>query len=838
MALVTAESKTSEPMHGEHHTTPKKKVVLGTAEDRANGSSGDDFIFRTLENFAALGGATSPKLPTIKDFSILKPISRGAFGKVFLGYKKSDQNKLYAIKVMQKTEMINKNMVSQVITERNALALSRSPFCVTLYYSLQSLSSVYLVMEYMVGGDLKSLLAMYGFFDENTARFYAAEICLALQYLHSHGIVHRDIKPDNMLVSATGHVKLTDFGLSRIEMRRDLEISDLLNCSPNLNARTPGQLLSLTSHLSFGSHDKRIIAEAASHVAPCSAQKAARAAAGTEAVSKESVRPESSDHESDGSFGQSRLQNESKISGVSPFFSAEQNVSTVEEVKLHRAEATVLEEKYDSSSYYTCTSSEDVKDSGSYESHGIVRRVQIVPPENAEDASQKENVDETNRLEKMNPFECLMVSKKLQRNYTEDSGVSSRKSDISNIPYEISAIEKVEHSANSNKEDYYGSDFSRSYSMSNLTESSHHSPIRNGTRGFKMPEYFRGIKRRRNPMNRVDSLASDVDASPVPSTGLTQEIDVLDICSDVHRSTPKKRKATSPIKGVLKVRSLSDDEMQTGDNMITIDMNVMFSTPVSSQKIRREGGQLGKLKSTRFQLPSSIEQSRKLKTYSEALLPAHFIKMPDESVMSPICTGANATGGCDSSSTAAGTRVTEEESGLTVENTPKAVKTPFRTPKSVRRAPLPSDERILGTPDYLAPELLLQQGHGPGVDWWALGVCLYEFLTGVPPFNDETPQKVFENILARNIEWPTDEESLSVEAVEAVEQLLESDQTKRPAAEQMRRMAFFASIDWSNMSSLKPPFVPNPDDPQDTGYFEARNVMQHLQLSNFEMDPY
>ena len=176
------------------------------------------------------------QLPTIKDFSILKPISRGAFGKVFLGYKNSDQNKLYAIKVMQKTEMINKNMVSQVITERNALALSRSPFCVTLYYSLQTLSSVYLVMEYMVGGDLKSLLAMYGFFDEHTARFYAAEICLALQYLHGHGIVHRDIKPDNMLVAASGHVKLTDFGLSRIEMRRDLEISDLINCSPNLNS--------------------------------------------------------------------------------------------------------------------------------------------------------------------------------------------------------------------------------------------------------------------------------------------------------------------------------------------------------------------------------------------------------------------------------------------------------------------------------------------------------------------------------------------------------------------------------------------------------------------------
>lgn len=159
---------------------------------------------------------------------------------------------------MKKSEMINKNMVSQVITERNALALSRSPFCVTLFYSLQTNSSIYLVMEYMVGGDLKSLLAMYGYFDESAAKFYSAEICLALQYLHCHGIVHRDIKPDNMLVSASGHVKLTDFGLSKISLRRDLEISDLINSSPSFNSRTPGQLLSLTTHLSFSSTDDPI----------------------------------------------------------------------------------------------------------------------------------------------------------------------------------------------------------------------------------------------------------------------------------------------------------------------------------------------------------------------------------------------------------------------------------------------------------------------------------------------------------------------------------------------------------------------------------------------------
>ncbi|CAH2238206.1 jg11488 [Pararge aegeria aegeria] len=195
----------------------------------------------------------SNKAPDINDFTIVKPISRGAFGKVFLAHKKNSKDQMYAIKVMKKSDMINKNMVTQVVTERNALALSRSPFCVHLFYSLQSASSVYLVMEFMVGGDLKSLLGTYGFMEEAMAVFYAAEVALALEYLHKHHIIHRDLKPDNMLISKSGHVKLTDFGLSRIEVHRDLEISDFVNCTPSLNMRTPGQLLSLTSHLSFGS---------------------------------------------------------------------------------------------------------------------------------------------------------------------------------------------------------------------------------------------------------------------------------------------------------------------------------------------------------------------------------------------------------------------------------------------------------------------------------------------------------------------------------------------------------------------------------------------------------
>ncbi|MEJ1284352.1 microtubule associated serine/threonine kinase-like [Cricetulus griseus] len=194
-----------------------------------------------------------PRPPSIEEFTIVKPISRGAFGKVYLGQK---GGKLYAVKVVKKADMINKNMTHQVQAERDALALSKSPFVVHLYYSLQSASNVYLVMEYLIGGDVKSLLHIYGYFDEEMAIKYISEVALALDYLHRHGIIHRDLKPDNMLISNEGHIKLTDFGLSKVTLNRDINMMDILT-TPSMAkpkqdySRTPGQVLSLISSLGF-----------------------------------------------------------------------------------------------------------------------------------------------------------------------------------------------------------------------------------------------------------------------------------------------------------------------------------------------------------------------------------------------------------------------------------------------------------------------------------------------------------------------------------------------------------------------------------------------------------
>ncbi|RKO85763.1 kinase-like domain-containing protein, partial [Blyttiomyces helicus] len=101
---------------------------------------------------------------------------------------------------------------------------------------------------------------------------------------------------------------------------------------------------------------------------------------------------------------------------------------------------------------------------------------------------------------------------------------------------------------------------------------------------------------------------------------------------------------------------------------------------------------------------------------------------------------------------------------------------------------------ILGTPDYLAPELLLGLEHGPEVDWWAFGICMFEWIVGCPPFSEETTEGIFRNILNGEIEWP--EEGMSPEAKDLVQQLLNPDPTQRLRADGIKRHPYFAGIDW------------------------------------------
>lgn len=210
----------------------REKYVLACDLVDITNDTGHPEIFKPWLDSASQSSTTStPSHPShkdrtsIDDFDIIKPISSGAYGKVFLARKRTTGD-FFAIKVLKKLDMLWKNDIDRILAERNILITVRNPFVVRFFYSFTSRDNLYLVMEYLNGGDLYSLLQKVGCLEESVARSYIAELVLALEYLHSLGIVHRDLKPDNILIAQDGHIKLTDFGLSKI---------GLMNCTSDLS---------------------------------------------------------------------------------------------------------------------------------------------------------------------------------------------------------------------------------------------------------------------------------------------------------------------------------------------------------------------------------------------------------------------------------------------------------------------------------------------------------------------------------------------------------------------------------------------------------------------------
>ncbi|KAJ1930604.1 serine/threonine-protein kinase dbf2 [Tieghemiomyces parasiticus] len=149
-----------------------------------------------------------------KEFHILAQIGQGGYGQVFLA-RKRDTSEICALKKMNKKLLQKLNEVQHILTERDILKASQTDWLVKLLYAFQDPEHVYLAMEYVPGGDVRTLLNSNGILLDKYTRFYIAEMCLAVVALHQLGYIHRDLKPENFLIDATGHVKLTDFGLSK-----------------------------------------------------------------------------------------------------------------------------------------------------------------------------------------------------------------------------------------------------------------------------------------------------------------------------------------------------------------------------------------------------------------------------------------------------------------------------------------------------------------------------------------------------------------------------------------------------------------------------------------------
>ncbi|ORY15002.1 serine threonine protein kinase-like protein [Clohesyomyces aquaticus] len=478
--------------------------------------------------------------PSIKDFEIIKPISKGAFGSVYLAKKKST-GEYFAIKVLKKADMVAKNQVTNVKAERAIMMWQgESDFVAKLYWTFSSKDFLYLVMEYLNGGDCASLIKVLGALPEDWAKKYLAEVVLGVEHLHSRGIVHRDLKPDNLLIDQKGHLKLTDFGLSRM---------------------------------------------------------------------------------------------------------------------------------------------------------GLIGRQKR--------ALNSKSDDQAPDLLKSGPF----------------------------------------HRATS-----IGSSRSASFDL-NPSPSQTPSMTPAVAGDLAQPSYFslsREASQSRDPSRRVSGNRSESGDSEA-------------------------------LQAMFRRFSIVDDQL----------LPPRKGSPIEEETYSDEGSP------DLFPIAPSMSQS----------IIAHNSTPPPSSTMPP--------------------------------------------PPMALFDPQDGNRRFVGTPDYLAPETISGSGQDEVSDWWSLGCILFECLYGYPPFHAETPDQVFENILARRIDWPEeDSEEISAEAKDLMNRLLSIDPVQRLGAnsedkfasggEEIRSHPWFADLNWDSLRDDEASFIPAPENPEDTEYFDSRGAAMQSFAPEFE----
>jgi len=206
-------------------TTKSRRFLpdLGRAFARLSVSEGSKISSEDVESLAAEKGSKvtqwghSEKESTVtpNDFNLIKVIGRGSFGKVMLVTLKGDESKVFALKVLIKAAIIERNQVEHTVAEREILEMIDHPFLMKMHWAFQTEHKLYFVMDFLRGGELFFHLKNERRFQEPRARFYTAEILMALGELHRNKIIYRDLKPENILLDNQGHVRLTDFGLSK-----------------------------------------------------------------------------------------------------------------------------------------------------------------------------------------------------------------------------------------------------------------------------------------------------------------------------------------------------------------------------------------------------------------------------------------------------------------------------------------------------------------------------------------------------------------------------------------------------------------------------------------------
>ncbi|MBZ3880592.1 Serine/threonine-protein kinase greatwall [Sciurus carolinensis] len=729
-----------------------------------------------------------PRPPSIEEFTIVKPISRGAFGKVYLGQK---GGKLYAVKVVKKADMINKNMTHQVQAERDALALSKSPFIVHLYYSLQSASNVYLVMEYLIGGDVKSLLHIYGYFDEEMAVKYISEVALALDYLHRHGIIHRDLKPDNMLISNEGHIKLTDFGLSKVTLNRGLET---FSSNPGVPVKclTSNLLQSrkrlATSSASSQSHTFVSSVESECYSSPKwekDCQESDEATGSTMmswnmvdklcAKSANAIETKSF-HKKDLELALSPIHNTSAIPATGSScvtlakkcFSGEVSWEAKElDVSNVNMATDTRQSSFSESKQWTVNSSGITEEH--LEKRSLKRKFESVDSSPCQEIIQnKKNCVEYNHGSEM--INC----------YTnQNSGLTT---EVQNLKLSVCRSQQNDCANKENSVNYF----------TDKQQTPENFPIPMIAKNL-MCELDEDCEKTNKDYLSSNLLCANDDRAP---KSVNMDSDLSFHGSSVMESS-LERQSLDPDKSIKE----SSFEESNIEDLLIVSPNCQENTlpkddenPViqdSNQKLLAPSSDV--LKTLTLSKRNAVV-FRSFNSHINASNNSEPSKMSITS-LDAMDTSCGYTGSDPMAVTP-----TQKRRSYMPHQTPNQIKsgTSYRTPKSVRRGAAPMDDgRILGTPDYLAPELLLSTAH--------------------------------------DIPWPEGEEKLSDNAQSAVEILLTIDNTKRAGMKELKHHPLFSDVDWENLQHQTMPFIPQPDNETDTSYFEARNNAQHLTVSGFSL---
>ncbi|KAA8537752.1 hypothetical protein F0562_027668 [Nyssa sinensis] len=192
----------------------RRRALQRRAQDAQVSTEEQEEMLRDLERRETENMRLQRHRVGIDDFEQLTVIGKGAFGEVRLCRAKNT-GEIFAMKKLKKSEMLRRGQVEHVRSERNLLVEVDSRCIVKLFYSFQDSDFLYLIMEYLPGGDIMTLLMREDVLSEDVARFYIAESILAIHSIHQHNYVHRDIKPDNLILDNNGHLKLSDFGLCK-----------------------------------------------------------------------------------------------------------------------------------------------------------------------------------------------------------------------------------------------------------------------------------------------------------------------------------------------------------------------------------------------------------------------------------------------------------------------------------------------------------------------------------------------------------------------------------------------------------------------------------------------